>query len=1013
MKLEQKLFRGSYLCLYFAILILLCGCGKTTTSTSREGSVPPSEAIATFDLEPGFQMELLASEPLISDPVDMEIDEYGRLYVVEMPGYPIDKSGTGKIKMLTDTDGDGQMDESMIFAENLTLPNGIMRWKNGFLVTDAPDVLYLEDTDGDGQADIREVILTGFSLSNPHVNVNNPVYGMDNWVYLSHLGHIGTRKYEEEFGDRGSEIVFAGKTGGPELPQNANGHTVRFRSEPQELEMTSSRSQFGQTFDSWGRHILTHNQNHIYHEVIAAGYLARNPELLVPNATQSISDHGNEAEVFQITTNPDRQLFTPPGLTTSSSGVTAYLGGIFPPPFDGNVVFGAESVSNLVHVDLLEEKGASFVAKRHREGKEFLASKDSWSRPVNMYIGPDGALYVVDYYRRIIEHPEWMSDEAVEAGGLYDGHEMGRIYRITPEGTGKADWTIGIKLGNESPLDWVRHLANPNIWWRQNAQRLLVEKNDKTVEQHLVNLVNESKSPEGRLHALWTLEGMDALRPELIATALKDKEAGIRENAIKLAELHLADAPDLAGDLLTLKDDSHPRVRFQLLCTLGFIDSPGAAKAREELLFRDLEDEWVQVAALSASTLQTIPLLNTVLARYDPEIPAYGSLVRRLMAMVAAGNQLEVVEQFLEKAIASESSKIQGWESAILDGITDGLRSKEGKPLESKALQEQVTRAFFDNPNATVRNSALSLLQVTGIENKQFLKENMDKAVSIAKDKSQPEEKRAEALQFLSLGDVSPYGAALKEMVVAQEQPMVQVNALKAFGDIEGTEVSEFVLARWETLTPEIRDVGLETFLSEPERVRMLLDALESKQVPIAAIGWNRRVRLMNNSQEELRERARDLLTQEQGEETIKNYQKALDLQGNSQEGKLVYGKNCAVCHQFRGGEGVEFGPDLGTVHNWLSKDLMANILDPNLSIAPGFDLWEVTMKNGERIQGMIMNETSSAISLRISPGMEKTIDRQEISNIKGLNMSLMPGLAGQIDQQQMADLLAFLRQME
>lgn len=995
------------------IFILLFGCGKATPSTSRDGSVPPSEAIATFELEPGFQMELIASEPLISDPVDMEIDEYGRLYVVEMPGYPIDKSGTGKIKMLSDTDGDGKMDKSTVFAQNLTLPNGIMRWKKGFLVTDAPDVLYLEDTDGDGQADKREVVLTGFSLSNPHVNVNNPVYGLDNWIYLSHLGHIGTRKYEEEFGDRGNEILFAGTTGGPELPKNANGHTVRFRPNPQELEMTSSRSQFGQTFDRWGRHLLTHNQNHIYHEVIAAAYLERNPELLVSNATQSISDHGSEAEVFQITTHPDRQLFTPAGLTTSSSGVTAYLGGIFPPPFDGNVVFGAESVSNLVHVDFLKEEGASFVAKRHRSGKEFLASRDSWSRPVNMYIGPDGALYVVDYYRRIIEHPEWMSDEAVEAGGLYDGHEMGRIYRVTPNGTGKAAWTSGLKLGDESPGDWVRHLASPNIWWRQNAQRLLVGKDDKKVVPELVKLAEGSDSPEGRLHALWTLEGMGALTPEMIATALKDKESGIRENAIKLAELHLDSSPDLAGDLLMLKSDPHARVRFQLLCTLGFIDSPEAAKAMEELLFHDLEDEWVQVAALSAFTLQTLSLLNTVLARYDAEIPAYGSLVRRLTAMVAAGDHLEEVEPLLREALGSHSGDVEGWESAILDGFTDGLRGKEGKLSEWKSLQEQVTGAFFDNHNATVRNSALSLLQVTGIENEQFLNESMDKAVAIAKDKSLSQEKRAEALRFLSLGDVSPYGIELKKLIVAQEQPMVQASALKAFGDIEGTGVSEFVLTRWETLTPEIRDVGLETFFPEPERVKMLLDALEAKKVPIAAIGWNRRVRLMNNSEEELRERARDLLTQDQGEEINKKYQKVLDLEGNFSEGKLVYMKNCALCHQFRGGEGVKFGPDLGTVHNWLSKDLMANILEPNLSIAPGFDLWELTMKNGEKIQGMIMNETSSAISLRMSPGVEKTINRQEINNIQGLNMSLMPGLAGQIDQQEMADLLAFLRQLE
>jgi putative membrane-bound dehydrogenase-like protein len=374
----------------------------------------------------------------------MEVDEYGRLYVAEMPGYPLDNSRTGQIKLLSDKDGDGQMDQSVVFARDLTFPNGILRWKKGVIVTDAPYVLYFEDTDGDGQSDKRDTLLTGFSLSNPHVNVNNPVYGLDNWIYLAHLGSIGTRKYGALFGDKGSEMYFPKHPDGPRLPKNANGHTVRFRFEQKKLEMTSTRTQFGHAFDRWGRHILTHNQNHIYHEVISARYLDRKPNLLISNASESISDHGRETEVFQITLNPDRQLFTPVGVTTSSSGTTAYLGGIFPPPFDGNVVFVAESVSNLVHVDILEDSGATFVARRHRANKEFLASKDSWCRPVNMYVGPDGALYVLDYYRRIIEHPEWMSDEAVAAGGLYDGHDKGRIYRITPEGTENPAWTTGL-----------------------------------------------------------------------------------------------------------------------------------------------------------------------------------------------------------------------------------------------------------------------------------------------------------------------------------------------------------------------------------------------------------------------------------------------------------------------------------------------------------------------------------------------------------------------------------------
>ena len=975
-----------------------------------DGAVPPSEALSTFEIEPGFKIELLANEPLINSPVDMEIDENGQIYVVEMPGYPLDNSRTGRIKILRDKDGDGQMDESIVFADGLMFPNGILRWKDGIIVTDAPYVLYLEDSDGDGRADRIDTLLTGFSLSNPHVNVNNPVYGLDNWIYLAHLGSIGTRKYQEKFGDKGDEVRYYDKPGSPVLPQNADSRTVRFRPDEGMLEMASSRTQFGHTFDRWGRYFLTHNQNHIYHEVIAAAYLDRNPDLLVPNASESISDHGNEAEVFQITTNPDRQLFTPTGLTTSSSGVTAYEGGIFPPPFDRNAVFGAESVSNLVHVDILEEKGATFTAKRHRETREFLASRDSWSRPVNMYIGPDGALYVLDYYRRIIEHPEWMSDEAVEEGGLYDGHNMGRIYRITPEGTGKPEWTRGLNLGNESPAEWVQHLASNNIWWRQNAQRLLAERKDMSVVSALEEMAKAHTSPEGRLHALWTLQGMGALSPDMIISALGDAEAGIRENAIKLAEIYLEEDPAIREKLLDLRGDSNARVRFQLLCTLGFIDTPEAAKVREELLFMDLEDEWVQIAALSASSSQAVLLLNTALARFDKDIPAYSSLVHRLAAMVVASEGTKMFGELLQKAVSQTTNN--GWQAAILRGLAEGY-TRARNTISGVGFEAGLIQAFFEHPNKEIRNSSLNLLRALGVSNQQRMEQGMERAIAIAENGSLEDDRRIESFRFLRLGDPAPYSDKLKEFISPHESSGIQVAAFQSLGEIPGTDASDFILEKWEILTPEVRDSALEIFLTEQERVKSLLDALEAKEVPVAAVGWRRTVQLMNNSDEGLRERARFILTKDEGEEVIQEYQAALELEGDPVEGRVVYMKNCALCHQFRGKDGVTFGPDLGTVHNWLPKDLMVNILDANLSIAPGFDLWEITLTDGEKIQGMIMSETSAAISLRIAPGVEETINRQDISAIKGLNMSLMPGMAGQIDHQEMADLLAFLRRME
>jgi len=278
-----------------AYQLLVTFCAAYFLSCQKSPTANAVDPLTTFELEPGFKIELIASEPLLGDPVDMEIDEYGRLYVVEMPGYPLDKSGSGKIKVLSDTDGDGRMDKSAIFAEGLVLPNSVMRWKNGIMVTDAPNVLYFEDRDGDGKAEIRDTLLTGFALSNPQHNLNSPILGIDNWIYLAHEEAVTTDTYQKEFGDPGSEIFFPDKPTSSRLDVNAGGRAVRFRPGQHQVEMTSSASQFGHAFDAWGHHFEVGNSNHIYQEVIAETYLRRNPHLPVSEATESLSDHGTSS----------------------------------------------------------------------------------------------------------------------------------------------------------------------------------------------------------------------------------------------------------------------------------------------------------------------------------------------------------------------------------------------------------------------------------------------------------------------------------------------------------------------------------------------------------------------------------------------------------------------------------------------------------------------------------------------------------------------------------------------
>jgi putative membrane-bound dehydrogenase-like protein len=999
-------------CLTPVLLLVISG-GVRTKPVTHE--VPPEKALSTFQLPEGFTIEMVASEPLLSDPVAMEIDEYGRMYVVEMHGYPLDKSGTGKVRLLIDKDGDGKMDQTTVFAEGLVLPTGIMRWKKGIIVTDPPNVLYLEDSNGDGKSDVRDTLLTGFAMSNPQHNFNNPLLGIDNWIYLGHEPAVTAKVFQEEFGDRGGEVFYPKQKDSKRLPQNALGRGVRFNPGKKDLEILSSYTQFGHTFDTWGHYLLVSNANPGYHEVIASRYLNRNPHLLVANVTQTIADHSSE--VFPITKNPLHQLLTDVGVFTSACGITSYQGGLFPSPFEA-VTFVAEPVSNIVHADIVRDKGASFTAGRVYKDKEFLASTDSWFRPVNMYTGPDGALYVVDYYRQIIEHPEWMADDVIKSGALYNGVDKGRIYRITPKGTGKASWTKGLKLGDAPDDELVKHLADPNLWWRKNAQRLLLDRNAIGMVPALSQMVASPASAVGSLHALWTLEGLGKLNSQHLLSALNNKEAGVRENAIKLAEPFLNSSPELVDRLLQLSTDQSEKVRFQLLCTLGFVTTPKAAQVRQDILFRDLNDPWVQVAALSATQAGDGHLMDAVLKKYKPGVSAYASLVERLSTMTGASGDTIAIRKLIKMALTMTSaqgsaSSHAGWRPAVLQGLAQSLK-KPSDPAALTDIKNLLLQAALNNPSAPLRESSLKLLRITGLPQTAEAKLAMQRSAKLAGNPTAAADRRTDAIQFLALDNPAKYEQILKKLIVPHEPKAIQLTALRTLGSIPDETVSHFLLEHWASLTPDLRDVAINTFMASDQRIKLLLDGLESGKIKQETIGWPRSVGLMAQANEALRNRSRALLTQkdEARGAVIQKYNEALALTGNAATGKLVYKKNCAACHQIGGAEGVAFGPDLGTIRNRRPESIIGDILDPNLSIADGYDIWIIELKSGESVQGLISTETPTAITVSNYGGQKTVIARKEIKSLKALGMSSMPaGLEAGIDQQAMADLLAFIKQ--
>ena len=999
--------RVSPVVLLILSLITLFSCGRNGPPLS------PREALKTLQIDPAWRVELFASEPLFADPVAMEIDEDGRIYVVQNSGYPLDtESGVGKIWLLTGAGDDGKPAKSTLFADKLILPTGVMRWKKGILVTDAPNVWYMEDTDGDGKADVKRAVLTGFAFTNPQHTVNSPTYGLDNWIYLAHEGFANAVVFADKFGDKGSDIHFAGDPGTPgvktpvvKMPVVKNERrNVRFRPDSFQLETTSSTSQFGLGFDDYGHLLTVNNSNHARAEVLAARYLARNPDLLAGSTMQDVSDHGTAAQVFFITKNPRFELLSGAGIFTSACSITWFEGG----------TFVAEPVHSLVHRDLWTPAGATFQAKRDRPNVEFLASTDNWFRPVNFYAGPDGALYVIDYYRKVIEHPEWTSREVYESKDVYDGKDLGRIYRLTHAGA-QTPPPPRLRLSQASDAELVSYLEKPNIWWRRTAQRLLVDRRSEQAVAPLKQMAQSGKSPLGRLHALWTLDGLGKLDEATVEKALGDSEAGVRENAIILAEARLSKFPGskLPDALFKMEQDPDARVRFQLLATLGSVRTPQAAGTRKRLLDRDMEDRWVQMAALSASSDEALPALEAAIASHGANTPGRASYIQQLGSIIGArGKPAELAKAL---GIATGSGKdSEWWRAAELEGLAAGLRFRRAS-LTGIWRPSPVLLKLYQDDAPGVRRASLKLLEIGGLPS--GADGVMQKAAAVATDRKQAGNLRADAVSLLAL---SPSGSAsgkpadfYRKLIDPGEPEEVQMAAVHALGKQKGTAAATFFLGRWRSMTSAIRSEAGSTLISDPERFQLLLSSIEKGDIQSWSLPLRQRIQMQMNRDPALRERARALLAAKAGnrDEILKRYQAVVDKsEGNPSQGRVTFEKICAKCHQMNG-VGAQVGPDLATVRNRTASALLADILIPNQSIAQMYEAYVVETVSSGMLEGVIGEQTSTTITLVHEEGKKDVVPRSEIKQMYVSNLSAMPeDVDKEVTPEQMADVIAYVR---
>ena len=959
-------------------------CSFASQEAVVQSPVSPQDSLRHVTTHPAVRLELVACEPDVVDPVAIAFDERNRMWVAEMSDYPNGPAaGVGprsRVRLLEDLDGDGRYETSHVFAEKLLFVNGVQPWQAGVILTMAGEVAWLKDTDGDNVADVRETWFKGFVQQNPQLRANHPTFGFDNHIYVANGLRGGTVKAVRPAWAGGAKEV------------SISGRDFRFNPMTGDYDAISGVGQFGLTFDDHGNRFVCSNRNPCKHIVLPDRYVRRNDSVSVRSTFHDVSVAGADSRVYAIN-QPWTTSNLHAGQFTAACGVTIYRGNQLPDEFHGNS-FTCEPTGGLVHRDVLTSSQSTFVGRRGRPEVEFLASRDNWFRPVNLANGPDGALYVVDMYRAVIEHPQFMPNELKQRPDLRDGSDRGRIYRVVAADVRDRRSMFPQEASSE---ELVALLENPNAWHRETAARLLFERQDRTAESALNDLASTTMNPIARVHAWHALDGLSLLDRATIVRRLHGPEGPDMPHAIRLAERWTDDAT-VQQLIANRAFGSDARTRFQCALSLGLKPpSESSLGALAAVALRDAGDPWTRSAVMLSVQDQPAAMFHALVQvtahadRWHDE--GLRSLLSELAFMIGRddpprqiGDSIHVLISYAADDRGQNDKEIF---STLAVAISEFAKGLERQKMSLWALLK-TDRSVFHHVEPI-----------------------FEAAIAHARNDDQAMPLRLRSLELLAHADWKTVEQFVIPMFERRFHTSIRTASIRAMSSHTDRDVSPVLLHDFAGETPTIQREILSAILRTPARTRSLLNEIENKVIPATLIDRNTVAKLERHRSPDIRLRARRLMAAAQPAQrksVVADYQASLKLSGDPARGRQVFAKQCATCHRI-GQLGTNVAPDIGDSRNKKPNELLASILDPNRAVDNNYFGYVAVTSDGLVETGIIESETATTVTLKQPAGKTRVLLRRDIEELKSTGLSLMPvGFEKTISKEAMADLISFIK---